>query len=245
MATLVLVHGGFVGGWAWRDAARGLREMGHDVYWPTLTGLGERAHLARPETDLDTHIQDVVNVLHYEDLRDVALVSWSYSGIVVTGVADRVPERLRHVIHIDGEVAEDGQSLFDLNPPEFRAFCEESARSDGNGWLVRLGDSAALEDMFRTRVSDADRRRWFIERITGQPIRTFAQPIRLTRGVATGFLQTFVRCSLDDVNTATYEPIVARLRALPGWECREIATSHGGPFTDPDLVARVLHDLVT
>jgi pimeloyl-ACP methyl ester carboxylesterase len=95
MTAFVLVPVAWLGGWAWRDVTPRLRAAGHEVYTPTLTGLGERRHLARPDVDLDTHIQDVVNVLEYEDLRDVVLVGHSYAGIVVTGVADRAPDRPR------------------------------------------------------------------------------------------------------------------------------------------------------
>src|SRR4051794_40381551 len=94
MATFVIVHGAWGGGWGWREVATALRAAGHEVFTPTLTGLGERAHLARPETDLTTHVRDVVGVLECEDLRDVLLVGHSYGGMVITGAADRAPDRL-------------------------------------------------------------------------------------------------------------------------------------------------------
>jgi pimeloyl-ACP methyl ester carboxylesterase len=110
MATFVLVHGAFVGGWCWRWVAPYLCGAGHDVYCPTLTGHGERVHLASPQVDLDTHIEDVVNVMHYEDLTGVVLVGWSYGGMVVAGVADRVPERIAHVVYFDSDVPRDGET---------------------------------------------------------------------------------------------------------------------------------------
>src|SRR3712207_7379490 len=94
MATYVLVGGGWLGGWCWQRVARRLREEGHDVYPATLTGLGERVHLASPEVDLETHISDVVNLIEFEDLHDVVLLGHSYGGLVVTGAADRIPERI-------------------------------------------------------------------------------------------------------------------------------------------------------
>src|SRR2546426_10958940 len=100
MATFVLVHGGFHGGWCWRKVAPLLRAAGHEVHTPTLTGLGERAHLASPAVDLALHVQDVVNVLFYEDLRSVTLVGHSYAGMVIAGVADRCPERLAQLIYL-------------------------------------------------------------------------------------------------------------------------------------------------
>ena len=110
MATFVLVHGAWVGGWAWKHVAPLLRERGNDVFTPTLTGVGERVHLATPEVNLDTHITDIVNVIYYEDLEAVVLVGWSYSGMVVSGVLDRIPERLARVVYLDAEVPRDGES---------------------------------------------------------------------------------------------------------------------------------------
>ena len=100
MAIYVLVHGGAHGGWCYRDVARLLRSAGHDEYTPTLTGLGERSHLLGPGIDLDTHITDVMAVLHYEDLRDVILVGHSYGGMVITGVADRAADRVGHIVYL-------------------------------------------------------------------------------------------------------------------------------------------------
>ena len=104
MSTFLIVHGAWSGAHAWRWVRPLLRAAGHDVVTPTLTGLGERVHLATPETDLDTHVEDVVEVLYYEDLTDVVLVGHSYGGMVVTGVADRVPERLAHLVYLDADV---------------------------------------------------------------------------------------------------------------------------------------------
>src|SRR5438132_4781326 len=121
MATFVVVPGASAGAWSWnRLVIPMLRRKGHDVYAVTLTGLGERIHLASPEVDLETHIQDVVNVLFYEDLRDVVLVGHSYGGMVITGVADRAPERLRQLVYLDAAVPSDGQAIADLSGPERR-----------------------------------------------------------------------------------------------------------------------------
>jgi pimeloyl-ACP methyl ester carboxylesterase len=104
MATLVIVHGAMSGGWQWQRVRPMLRAAGHEVYTPTLTGLGERVHLAHPDIDLETHIQDVVNVLEYEDLHAVTLVGHSYSGMVITGVADRAADRLAQLVYIEALV---------------------------------------------------------------------------------------------------------------------------------------------
>src|SRR5215210_2203785 len=117
---MVLVPGACLGGWAWRDVAARLRSLGHDVFPVTLTGLGERAHLAGRDVDLHTHIADVLGVLDYEHLRGAVLVGHSYAGVVVTGGADRRPERLNAVVYLDCSSVPDGMSIADVQSPEQR-----------------------------------------------------------------------------------------------------------------------------
>jgi pimeloyl-ACP methyl ester carboxylesterase len=112
--TFVLVHGATAGGWEWKSTGKFLTDDGHTVYRATLTGLGEREHLNSPDVDLQTHINDVVNLILYEDLHDVVLTGHSYGGMVITGVIDRIPERIRHVIYLDAAVPDDGMSLWEL-----------------------------------------------------------------------------------------------------------------------------------
>src|SRR5689334_24528018 len=116
MATIVIVHGGWSGGWYFTPVARLLRSAGHEVYTPTLTGIGERVHLATRETGLSTHVQDVVNVLDFEDLHEVVLVGYSYGGMVITGVANRVPHRIKQLIYLDAFVPRNGESVADFMP---------------------------------------------------------------------------------------------------------------------------------
>src|SRR6516164_8292237 len=136
MATFVLVHPAWFGGWCWKKVAPILRGRGHEVFTPTLTGLGERAHLANREVGLGTHIEDVANVLKFEDIRDAILVGNSSGGMVITGVADRMPERIAHVVYLDAFVPEDGHSLFDIVPSERSEPIHELVQKEGNGWLV-------------------------------------------------------------------------------------------------------------
>jgi len=136
MTTVVLVHGGWGGGYAWQHVARRLRAAGHEVYTPTLTGLGERVHLATPQVDLGTHIADVVNLLEAEDLSAVALAGHSYGGMVITGVAQCVPQRLDELIYLDAFVPRDGDALLDLLAPQARADTEDSLRRSDDGWRV-------------------------------------------------------------------------------------------------------------
>jgi hypothetical protein len=243
MAACVLVHGAWGGGWAWKRVTPLLRAQGHEVFTPTLTGLGERVHLASPAVNLDTHIQDIVNVLLYEDLRDVVLVGHSYGGMVITGVLDRVPERLAHVVHLDAEVPRDGESEFDVSGPEFRDEMEQSARRSGGGWKASFGDAAAFEAFFGPWLPDVETRRWCAAKLAsnGQPIETFRQPIRLSHPAADAVPRTFLRCPVDGaVWAGIYDPMVERLRSDPRWQVRELEANHLAPFSAPDLVAGAL-----
>jgi pimeloyl-ACP methyl ester carboxylesterase len=142
MAIYLLVHGGLSGGWQMRGLAGRLRAAGHEVFTPTLTGLGERSHLLTPEVDLHTHIRDIVNVLVFEDLRDVILFGRSYGGVVITGVAERAPERLRHLVYLDAVVPEDGCSILDMAGPEHAAFLTGLVRERGDGWRLPVPPNA-------------------------------------------------------------------------------------------------------
>jgi len=112
--TFVMVHGATAGGWEWKRCGTFLQQDGHTVYRATLTGLGERMHLNSADVDLQTHIDDVVNLILFEDLHDVVLTGHSYGGMVITGVMDRVPERIKHVVYLDAAVPQDGQSIWDI-----------------------------------------------------------------------------------------------------------------------------------
>src|SRR3712207_6411955 len=165
MAAYVLVGGGWLGGWCWQGVARQLREEGHDAYPTTLTGLGERVHLASPEVDLETHITDVVNLIEYEDLRDVVLLGHSYAGLVVTGVADRGPERISQLVYLDTGPIPNGTALIQTFPPEVRRRIERQVEELGDGWrfpvppqeeLATFGSLEGVDDarleMLRSRA---------------------------------------------------------------------------------------------
>src|SRR5437762_1451253 len=134
MSTYILVHGAWHGSWCWKRVRKSLQARGHDVFTPTLTGVGERSHLLSPQVNLDTHIDDVVNLIQWEELSDVVLCGHSYGGAVISGVADRVPDRLRTLVYLDAFVLEDGQSLHDTLPPPQRQLQIELAQQHGDGW---------------------------------------------------------------------------------------------------------------
>jgi pimeloyl-ACP methyl ester carboxylesterase len=171
VTVFVVAHGAWSAAWAWKKMRPLLRAAGHELWTPTYTGLGERAHLASPTVDLDTQIADVIGMLEMEDLRDVVLIAHRYGGMVATGVADRARERIAQVVYLDAFVPHDGQSLFDLQSAETRTRMRELARTDGEGW--RLPPTQMPAD-----TPDADVA-WASGRRRPQPIKTFEQPLRL------------------------------------------------------------------
>jgi pimeloyl-ACP methyl ester carboxylesterase len=238
--TFVLVHCAFGGGWAWKYVAPLIRQAGHTVYTPTLTGLGERVHLGSPDINLDTHIEDIVNLLIYEDLHDVILVGWSYGGMVVTGILDRVPERLAHVVYLDGEVPRDGDRSFDFWREADVAAMEQQARETGDGWKAFAGSASEIEPFFEAWISDAEKRRWVVAKMASnaQPINTLRQPIRLSNSTADSVTRTLIRCPLGGEDWAGInDPIVERVRDDLLWNVIELSSNHMAPVADPDLVA--------
>ncbi len=230
MATMVIVHGAFGGGWGWREVAALLRARGHDVFTPSLTGFGERAHLATPETSLETHIQDILNLLRYEDLHQVVLACQSYGGMVATGVADRMPERLAHLVYLNALVPEDGQSVFDLTPPAFRQRCEEAARRAGEGWRIPV---PAFED--DPRIAAFARGRY-----VATPLRPFTEPIRL--GPAPdGVRRTYIWCTEDQEGLSgvadLMRPFAERARRDPRWRFRVLNAIPDAYIQMPETVA--------
>ena len=240
MATFVLVPGAWLGGWCWQQLTPRLREAGHQVYTPTLTGLGERKHLGGPQIDLDTHLQDIVNVLEFEDLNDVCLVGHSYGGFVVTGVADRVPERLRQVIYLDASVPEDGMSLFSGAPPAFQAMVEESARTEGQGWGWVLPPPDVLGSFVSIAGIDAEHLRWFYAKATMHPVGTLGQPLRFSDAAWKTVGRAYISCTAERTAESAR---ATRARTSPDWQYRELATGHWPMFSMPAETADLLTEL--
>src|SRR5262245_31842925 len=166
--TFLVAHGAWSAGWSWKKMHPLMNAAGHRLIVPTYTGLGEREHLASPSNDLETHIQDILAVIKYEDLRDIVLVAHSYGGMVGTGVADRARDRVSRLIYLDAFVPADGQSLMDANPPGVRQRMQETAKA-GDGW--RVPPNPVPPD---TAEADA---KWILERRVPQSIKCFDQPL--------------------------------------------------------------------
>jgi pimeloyl-ACP methyl ester carboxylesterase len=172
MTTFLLVHGAWHGGWCYKRVARLLRQAGHEVFTPTLTGLGERAHLMNPAIDLDTHVQDVVGVIRYEQLSDVVLCGHSYGGMVITGVAEQIPAKIRSLVYLDAFVPENGRSLFDYLPAEQSEQMRTDAARNGEGYKVAPIPAAH----FAVNAEDAA---WVDAMCVKQPLATFEQKLAL------------------------------------------------------------------
>ena len=246
MASYILVPGAWLGGWAWRDVAAGLRARGHDAYPITLTGLGERVHLARPEVDLETHITDVVNTIQWNDLEDVILAGHSYAGIVVTGVADRIPDRIQQVVYVDSAPLADGMAMTDLYSPDALAVLRATVDQSGNGWLYPFPGFEKLAE--NTSIAGLGEREQAViaARATPQPWTTYTQPLRLKHadaGHAVPYRRVAIACDGMREMVAAGVPQLAAM-AAPPWHYLELDTGHWPMFSAAAELADMLDGLV-
>ena len=245
MSAFVIVHGAWGGGWEWTAVARLLRASGHEVVTPTLTGMGERAHLAhRQHVRLATHVEDIVAVLEFENLRDVVLCGASYGGMPVTGAADHAAERIRLVIYVDALVPRAGQSAVDLLPLQFGEMVRAGIEEHGPHWRVPM--PTELFDALIPAGSLAEQvRADYLARVRDQPAATFIEPVRLD-GAVEQLLRAFVRCTTSDFAMELGgDPIeaCARRAQAEGWPYRELAAPHDPQIFDPIGIAALLEGL--
>jgi pimeloyl-ACP methyl ester carboxylesterase len=241
--TFVLVHPAWHGAWFWKRVAPLLRARGHVVSTPTLTGLGERSHLANRDIGLDLHVADVVNHRENEDLRHIVIVGDSSSGAVVTGVADRVPEHIALVVYLDAFVPEHGQSVFDLIVPERRQAFEALVQTEGDGWQVPRFAPVPWETIVREMwgVTDASDVRWLVDRLRPTPIGHFRDPVTRTNRAAENLPRAFIRCR--QFPNARFDRHAEMAQRSPKWSYRELPLPHHAAWTAPDRVADLLIDL--
>jgi pimeloyl-ACP methyl ester carboxylesterase len=214
-----------------------LRAAGHQVFTPTLTGLGERLHLLTRDVGLDTHVQDVLGVLEYEDLSDVVLVGHSYGGMVITAVAERAAERLAHLVYLDAFLPREGQSQMDLLGAEFLALFQEQARLHGDGWKL---PSFPAERFGVTKEEDLA---WVRPRLGLHPFKTKLDKVRLASPDAAKIARTYIYCSQPAIGP--FGQFAERARAEAGWRYREIATGHDAMVTEPELLSELLMEVAT
>jgi pimeloyl-ACP methyl ester carboxylesterase len=241
--TFVLVHPAWFGGWCWKKITPLLRARGYDVYTPTLTGLGERAHLARPEIGLNIHIEDVANLLKYEDLSGVVLVGNSSAGMVITGVADQAPERIAHIVYLDAFVPQDGQTMLDLVPPDRRPLMEMLVQKEGQGWLLPRFAPPPWEKFVPEawRITDEADLRWALPRLNATPFGHFKEPVHRKNAAAEKLPRTYIRCV--QWPNAVFDRYAEAARQTAGWRYRELATSHIPYITHPHQVADLLFEI--
>jgi len=207
-----------------------LAARGHRLVTPTYTGLGERAHLAHRDIDLDAHIEDLLSVMLYEDLRDVVLVGHSYGGMVATGAAERALERVAQRVYLDAFVPRDGQALLDLVSPEARAAMRKAASEQGEGW--RIPPNPVADD-----TAEADRA-WILPRRVMQPLATFEQALRVY-GVADHLPRSYVYCKRAGPGDV-FRQFAERAQREPGWRLFELDASHSPNVTAPEALADLL-----
>ena len=232
MTTFVLVHGAWHGSWCWKRVRQDLQARGHAVFTPTLTGVGERSHLLARNVDLETHVLDVVNLIAWEDLHDLVLCGHSYGGCVVTGVADRLPERIRALVYLDAFVLDDGECLVDHLPDDQRERMYDGTRASGDDWRVPPIPAA----VFAVNVADRD---WVDRQCTPHPLACFEERLKLAGGIsrikdvhyilATGFREG-----------SPFPPFYARAQKKH-WKATTIESGHDVMLDKPqELVAMLL-----
>ena len=231
--NFVLVHGGFHGGWCWDAVALRLRALGHRVYTPTQTGCGERAHLLAKTITLDTFVDDIADVFTRENLHDVVLVGHSFGGSAISGVADRMPERIRQLVYLDAIMLENGQTVFDLLDPDVVQARLKAADASGG-----LAIAAPPAEAFGIR--DAAQLQFVQARLTSHPLGAYTSQLRLAHPVGNGLPAVYVRCT---------DPMYAALQPSRDWVAAhgmrriDIATGHDAMVTAPDLLAQMLVEL--
>ena len=231
MATFVLVHGAWSGAHTWRKVRPLLRSAGHEVFTPSLTGLGERIHLASPQVTLNTHVQDVVNMVRFEDLSDFVLLGYSYGGMVVTGALQHIADRVKHLVYLDAFVPKDGQSLYGLTG-------QSPAEDFGQNWLIAPQPR---------EFDDPAEAAWAQARRVPQPRGCFTEPVHLAQPLEQyPFTRTYIKATLPPRSTGgstAFWKAADHARSSGLWRYAEIETNHMVPNNKPQELAGLLLEL--
>ena len=232
--TVLLLHGASHGGWCWRDVAAVLRGAGYRVFAPTLTGLGERVHLRSPQVNLDTHVQDILNVMEFEELEQVTLVAHSYGGSVATAVCDRRREKIARVIFLDANVPRNGEATIPgLTREQAEAF---------SGKPLKEGYLLPPLDPLRVGVNPQDKTNlaWLRRRLTEHPLDTVAQPVELKHGGTDGMPRSFVLTTAPEVLQPFARKRMEEIRGDPSWDYYEMLVGHEAMIVAPTETAKLL-----
>jgi len=233
--TFVLVHGAWVGGWCWAHVARGLRAMGHNVTTPTCPGVGELRHLLTADINLSSYITTIENHIISEGLQDVVLVGSGFSGVVISGVADRIPQALSYLVFLDAMVLESGRSVFEAQPASVTNKRIEEVKRVGNGIAIPPPALASFG------IKDPAMKKWVAERISSQPVGTYTEKLILKNPIGNGVPKTYIDC-----NATEFPPLAAvkkALRSQPSWEVRTLATHHDPHLTEPGVLINFLNTI--
>lgn len=233
MATYVLVHGSWHGSWCWKRVRKALSAAGHDVFTPTLTGVGERSHLASAAINLSTHISDVANLICWEELTNVILCGHSYAGWVISGVADRIPDRIRALVYLDAFVIEDGECFFDHLRPEETERRRQQAKMTGEGWKV----DPLQAEVFKVNERD---RAWVNAQCTVQPIGTFEEHLNLRGGIQQISDITHILCTGWE---RTPFPASHERAKRRGWKTCTMTCGHEAMLDSPEEVVELLTEI--
>lgn len=226
---MVLVHGAWGGSYGFKKVRPLIWGEGHEVFTPSLTGIGERAHLTSPQVNLSTHISDLVNTVLYEDLHDIVLLGFSYGGMVVTGALEHIGDRVRHLVYLDAFVPNDGESVMDR-------------MGGGNGHKTELAETWLVPPRPR-QLEDADEQAWSEARRSLQPVGTFREAVRLEKPLEDfAFSRTYIKASADpdEPRDSFFWDAAGRAKASDAWSYHEIPTHHLVAFTHPQEIATIL-----
>jgi len=227
--NFVLVHGAWHGGWCWRRVADRLRASGHLVFTPTLTGLGERSHLLRPDLDLDVHIADVINVIKWERLSDVVLCGHSYGGFVISGVAEQAADLIRSIVFLDAFLPHNGDAIEDITGPAVKDAIRAAVKGGDPGVPPR--PAAAFG------VNEADRA-WVDALCVPQPIGTFTSPIRLTGARDRIARKTYI--GAKSYANPAFDCAFAAVQSDRSWRNYEVPCGHDVMVDTPDRLSELL-----
>ena len=239
--TYVLVHGAAHGGWCWNKTIEPLRSAGHQVFTPTMTGLGERKHLLTKDVDIYTHCQDLINVLEYEELTDVILVCHSYGGLVTTLVADRIPNRIAQLIYLDAQVPRNGETWSSLNSPDVvtnRINAAQEYTKSKNLTVPVMQFSSPFDTAKFLGVTDPADAAWVNRLVTDHPLVTYTQPVKLTNPPGNGIKRAYVDCT--GLTLRVFDSVKARIRDEAGWDYMTLSTGHNLMVSAPRETTEIL-----
>jgi pimeloyl-ACP methyl ester carboxylesterase len=234
--TFVLVHGAWHGGWCWRRVADRLRAAGHTVFTPTCTGLGDKAHLLSQDITLDTFTNDIAGVIEAEELNDVILVGHSFGGNPISGVAEKMPNRIKHLVYLDSLMVEPGKSPFDSLPANVVAARRKASQETSGGLSLPAPPPSAFG------VPDGPDADWVKRRLTPHPISTYESKLNIKGPVGNNLPRTYIHCT--NPSYAALQASRDWMKQQQGWRWMEIATGHDAMVMAPDELAKMLAGIV-